>query len=226
MSNPALPQLRRKSAVDGLPNGPFLPQRMSLIPFKSSVRKKNDQRYWVCRNVFFRELKLLRSYTEMAQRKRKRDHLSEDEPQPQDESPFNLLPVEITGVILFFATGVTPVLSRLSTTLSVGELAMCFLCRFVCRQWRNLLPLPPLPTTGERRDLIQKSKQRSSAVCDWAASRGDLKMLMWARENGCPWFEQTFTKGTAPGDLALLTWAKENGCPSEHGWLDMATLRC
>ena len=150
-------------------------------------------------------------------------HKNEEDKKGAEDSPFNQLPIEITGSILHFATKAgTPILQSRGSE----GLAMCFLCRFVCRQWRNLLPLPPLPTTGERRDLIQKSKQRSSAVCDWAASRGDLKMLMWARENGCPWFEKTFTKGTAPGDLALLTWAKVNGCPSEHGWLDMATLRC
>jgi len=92
----------------------------------------------------------------MEERKRREsDHLSEDDSRPHkkakkeegeegkdnDNSPFDLLPVEMTGLILIFATGGKPIGNRLSTKCSDEELAIRFICRFVCHQWRDLLPL-------------------------------------------------------------------------------------
>ncbi len=74
-----------------------------------------------------------------------------------EDSPFNLLPVEITVVILL---GGVPVWNRLSTTLGAEALAMCFICRFVCRQWRDLLPLPPLPTISDAYGLDREAKKK------------------------------------------------------------------
>jgi len=43
----------------------------------------------------------------------------------------------------------------------------------------------------------------------YAAKGGHLRMLKWARENGCPW--DVNICWAAAGDT--LQWARANGCP-------------
>ena len=38
-------------------------------------------------------------------------------------------------------------------------------------------------------------------------------MLKWARENDCPWDEETCTAAAEGGHLETLKWARANGCP-------------
>ena len=38
-------------------------------------------------------------------------------------------------------------------------------------------------------------------------------MLQWARENDCPWDEDTCACAAEGGNLEVLKWARENGCP-------------
>ena len=33
--------------------------------------------------------------------------------------------------------------------------------------------------------------RENAATCAWAAEGGHLEVLKWARENGCPWDEET-----------------------------------
>jgi hypothetical protein len=46
-------------------------------------------------------------------------------------------------------------------------------------------------------------------TCAWAASKGDLDMLIWLRENNCPWdwmtCEEAATNGHLVGPLHKLT---------------------
>jgi hypothetical protein len=49
---------------------------------------------------------------------------------------------------------------------------------------------------------------------------GHLEMLKWARENGCPWDEQTCYSAASGGHIEVLRWARENGCP----WTESARL--
>ena len=46
-----------------------------------------------------------------------------------------------------------------------------------------------------------------------AAEGGHLEMLKWARENGCPWDEDTCANAAKGGHLEVLKWARENDCP-------------
>ena len=39
-----------------------------------------------------------------------------------------------------------------------------------------------------------------------------MKVLQWARENGCNWDEETCANAAFNGDLEILKWARENGC--------------
>ena len=38
-------------------------------------------------------------------------------------------------------------------------------------------------------------------------------MLLWARENGCPWNKATCAYAAKGGHLEMLKWAREKGCP-------------
>jgi hypothetical protein len=42
---------------------------------------------------------------------------------------------------------------------------------------------------------------------------GHLEVLKWARENGCPWDENTCAWAAERDHLEVLKWAHENGCP-------------
>ena len=62
-----------------------------------------------------------------------------------------------------------------------------------------------------------------------AANNGRLECLKYARENGCPWDENTCTAAALHGYLECLKYAHENGCPwdewtcegaAEHGHLE------
>ena len=41
------------------------------------------------------------------------------------------------------------------------------------------------------RNLLQRGHLDRGFVCTCAAEGGHLKVLRWARENGCPWSEST-----------------------------------
>ncbi len=51
-------------------------------------------------------------------------------------------------------------------------------------------------------------------TCSYAAERGQLEVLKWAREHGCPWDEYTCHLAAREGHLELLKWAHENGSPT------------
>jgi hypothetical protein len=40
-----------------------------------------------------------------------------------------------------------------------------------------------------------------------------LEVLKWARENDCPWDEETCMGAAWKGHLEVLKWARANGCP-------------
>lgn len=49
-------------------------------------------------------------------------------------------------------------------------------------------------------------------VCNVAAMDGHLKLIQWARQNGCPW-DITCRNAALNGHLEVLQWARQNGCP-------------
>ena len=68
------------------------------------------------------------------------------------------------------------------------------------------------------------------SICTCAAKFGQMDILQWARQNGCPWDEQTCTSAAENGHLEVLIWAQQNGCPwdeqacniaAENGYLDV-----
>jgi hypothetical protein len=54
-------------------------------------------------------------------------------------------------------------------------------------------------------------------TCTGAAKSGHLEVLQWARLNGCPWGESTCDGAVVGGHLKLMLWAHANGCPWKGG---------
>ena len=50
-------------------------------------------------------------------------------------------------------------------------------------------------------------------VCRHIAEGGNLEVLKWAREAGCPWDVRTCWMAAKGGHLEVLKWAREQGCP-------------
>jgi hypothetical protein len=58
-------------------------------------------------------------------------------------------------------------------------------------------------------------------TCGSIAQSGNLNLLQWARENGCPWNKLTCSYA-ASRSLEILQWARENGCPWDESTCAMA----
>jgi hypothetical protein len=50
-------------------------------------------------------------------------------------------------------------------------------------------------------------------VCDYAASRGSVRLLKWARENNRAWSTHTCYQAAIYGQLPARKYLHENGCP-------------
>jgi hypothetical protein len=81
-------------------------------------------------------------------------------------------------------------------------------------QGRNLCDWPArYGTLAVLQDLRLHGKHGwSSKTCEWAAARGHLETLMWARDHGCRWCERTSSMAAKNGHLDVLIWARDHGC--------------
>ena len=52
-----------------------------------------------------------------------------------------------------------------------------------------------------------------AGTCHAAAKGGQLEVLQWLREHGCPWGPDTCLFAAERGHLAVLQWARANACP-------------
>ena len=50
-------------------------------------------------------------------------------------------------------------------------------------------------------------------VCDYAAMRGSVRLLKWARENNLDWSADMCTSAARNGHLPALKYLHDNGCP-------------
>ena len=50
-------------------------------------------------------------------------------------------------------------------------------------------------------------------------------VLIWARQNGCPWDMWTCNYAAENGHLDVLKWAHQNGCPQDALIITLAALR-
>ena len=55
-------------------------------------------------------------------------------------------------------------------------------------------------------------------TCSEAAIKGRLECLQYLHENGCPWNERTCSRAAQNGNLECLRYAHENGCPGSENY--------
>ena len=53
-------------------------------------------------------------------------------------------------------------------------------------------------------------------LCNYAAMRGCVKLLKWARENNRDWSADTCSAAASSGHLPALQYLHENGCPWDY----------
>jgi hypothetical protein len=51
------------------------------------------------------------------------------------------------------------------------------------------------------------------SVCETAARHGRIEVLKWARSQGCPWDEYTYSLAAKNGHLEVLKWLRSQRCP-------------
>ena len=96
---------------------------------------------------------------------------------------------------------------------------LCGILRLVCRKWRDYLTFKGT----DRREIVRTISLLKYSIlslsfdfewgCEYAARGGHLKVLKWARDNGCPWDEWTCNNAAWGGHLKVLKWLIEKGCP-------------
>ena len=59
--------------------------------------------------------------------------------------------------------------------------------------------------------------EAAERVCDYAAMRGSVRLLEWARENNRAWSASTCSFAAQHGHLPVLQYLHENGCPWNSG---------
>ena len=61
--------------------------------------------------------------------------------------------------------------------------------------------------------LEKCSEYRKARFCEQMARKGNLELLKYAHENGCPWDRSTCSSAAQNGHLECLKYLHENGCP-------------
>lgn len=57
---------------------------------------------------------------------------------------------------------------------------------------------------------------RFFGLMTFAAKEGSLPLLKWARERKCTWTRAAFLDALDKGDLDILQWMVDNGCPFDR----------
>jgi hypothetical protein len=77
--------------------------------------------------------------------------------------------------------------------------------------------------------IKEKIKIDTKFLIDDATECGNIRLIKWLKENGCPWRDTTFEYAAYYGNLDNMKWLLENGCPwnfwtfeaaAEHGNLE------
>lgn len=101
-------------------------------------------------------------------------------------------------------------MEQLPTELWFSVSALCpsktrSVLQLVCQRWRAVVE-----DNGVY--FLKDEDEHIVGVCEYAAAKGHLDCLRCARENGCPWDEDTCERAASGGHLDCLRWARVNGC--------------
>ena len=65
---------------------------------------------------------------------------------------------------------------------------------------------------------LEKCSENRERFCWRMAQNGNLELLQFLRENGCPWDDWTCWRAAENGHLECLKYAHENECPGSESY--------
>ena len=79
---------------------------------------------------------------------------------------------------------------------------------------RDAFKIGDFDTTSTLSWALEKcSEEKKKRFCSKMAEKGNLELLQFLRENGCPWDDWTCWNAARNGHLECLKYAHGNGCP-------------
>ena len=70
---------------------------------------------------------------------------------------------------------------------------------------------------------LEKCSEKRERFCSEMAWNGNLELLQFLHEKGCPWDEVTCSEAAFGGHIECLKYARENGCPWDEWTYDSET---
>ena len=80
-------------------------------------------------------------------------------------------------------------------------------------QLRNAFKIGDFDTKSTISWALEKCNEEKERFCSRVALNGNLDLLKYLHENGCPWDQSTCTCASLVGHLECLQYAHENECP-------------
>ena len=80
-------------------------------------------------------------------------------------------------------------------------------------QLRNAFEIGDFDTKSTISWALEKCSEKKERFCARMALNGNVELLQFLHENGCPWDEYTCYNAAGEGHLECLKYAHENGCP-------------
>ena len=80
-------------------------------------------------------------------------------------------------------------------------------------QLRNAFKIGDFDTTSTISWALEKCSEEKERFCARMAENGNLELLQFLHEKGCPWDECTCHYAALNDHLECLKYAHENGCP-------------
>jgi Ankyrin repeats (many copies) len=76
--------------------------------------------------------------------------------------------------------------------------------------------------SSKAQDLNDPSKNYPliASCCSYAGLNGNLDILKWLRDQGCPWDNNTINQAARKGHTHIIEWARANGCDWDYGAYD------
>jgi len=81
----------------------------------------------------------------------------------------------------------------------------------------NAFKIEDFDTTSTISWALEKCSEKKERFCWRMARKGDLELLQFLHERGCPWDTLTCSYAAQNGHLECLKFAHENGCPWNEG---------
>merc|ERR1712159_781309 len=83
-------------------------------------------------------------------------------------------------------------------------------------QLRNAFKIGDFATTSTISWALEKCSEEKERFCAQMARKGNLELLQFLHEKGCPWDKETCRHAAYYGHLEFLKYAHENGCPWDY----------